>query len=68
MSFTTMATTITTSVVVVYEGSVGSKIFFTDSMIAKKQNYAFTPMIVALDGFYSRYEVELPVFVGQFLG
>ena len=27
-----MATTITTSVVVVYEGSVGSKIFFTDSM------------------------------------
>ena len=21
-----------------------------------------------IDGFYSRYEVELPVFVGQFLG
>ena len=32
ISFTTIATTITTSVVVVYSGSVGSKIFFTDSM------------------------------------
>ena len=32
ISFTTIATTITTSVTVVYSGSVGSKIFFTDSM------------------------------------
>ena len=31
-SFTTMATTMTTSVTVVYTGSVGWNIFFTDSM------------------------------------
>ena len=49
MSFTTMATTITTSVIVVYSGSVGSKIFFTDSMSEViPADSTMTAMIMAL--------------------